>query len=274
MPVKKPSRAQLKQTLDTLYEQYLGEFRRSPADFFEKRRDPILFPHRYSDFHDIEAAAFLASTFAYGNVTSLCAFVDRLLSVMPPSPGAFLRQGPDAVDALEKAGLYYRLHKSYEILAVLRMLATVYQKQGSLYNVYRNTYDNNSTTKQNISRFVASLQKLADQPLEFLIPSPSQGSPCKRLNLFFRWMVRNDGIDFGLWKDIPPSTLIMPTDTHIGRVAYRFGWITTPSLTWQKAERITEVLRGFDPQDPTRYDFSLCHESMRTNHRGTEARRS
>ena len=75
-------------------------------------------------------------------------------------------------------------------------------------------------------------------------------------------MVRRDGIDFGLWRDVPPSGLVMPLDTHIARVALKLRWIRTPSLTWQKAERITDVLRSFDPIDPTRYDFSLCHESM------------
>lgn len=252
----------LKEALDELYDSYLAEFRSSPADFFVKRRDPILFPHRYSNFHDIEAAAFLASTFAYGNVTSLCAFVERLLGMLGPSPASFLKQGPEAVRSLAAHRLYYRLHKSDEILSVLRMLSRVYRDHGSLYDTYEKAYDYHSTTRDNMIRFVARLRELAGAPLRFLVPSPEDGSTCKRLNLFMRWMVRRDGIDFGLWDKIPPSSLVMPADTHIGRTAYRLGWITTPSLTWQKAEAITEALRRFDPDDPTRYDFSLCHESM------------
>ena len=112
------------------------------------------------------------------------------------------------------------------------------------------------------SGFIRRLRSLADGDLKFLIPSPEDGSPCKRLNLFLRWMVRKDPIDFGLWKEVSTSQLIIPLDTHIGKVAYQLGWISTPSLTWKKAEKITEVLRGFDPDDPTRYDFSLCHESI------------
>jgi uncharacterized protein (TIGR02757 family) len=254
--------ARLKKTLDELYDNYLSEFRNSPADFFIKRRDPILFPHRYSGFLDIEAAAFLAATFAYGNVTSLCAFVERLLGMLGPSPAAFLRQGPRAVDSLAAHNLYYRLHKSDEILSLLHMLARVYADHGSLYNTYEKTYDSHSTTKENMIRFVGTLRDLAGTPLRFLVPSPEDGSTCKRLNLFMRWMVRRDGIDFGLWETIPPSSLVIPADTHIGRTAYRLGWIKTPSLTWQKAEAITAALRRFDPDDPTRYDFSLCHESI------------
>jgi len=252
----------MKETLDELYDQYIAEFRRSPRDFFAKRRDPIQFPHRYSSFHDIEAAAFLAATFAYGNVTSLCAFVEHLLEILKPSPHAFLRRGPKAVRTLARYKPYYRLHKSKEILSLLSMLSRVYSESGSLYNVFLESYSKNSTIKIAATRFVDRLRALAPGTPAFLVPSPADGSTCKRLNLFFRWMVRRDGPDFGLWRKVSPAHLIMPVDTHIGRVAYRLAWIKTPSLTWQKAETITEVLRGFDPQDPTRYDFSLCHESI------------
>jgi len=252
----------MKETLDKLYDQYTAEFRRSPRDFFSKRQDPIQFPHRYSSFHDREAAAFLAATFAYGNVTSLCSFVDHLLSLLKPSPHAFLSRGPKAVRSLGRHKPYYRLHKSKEILALLSMMSRVYSESGSLYNVFLESYFINSTIKVAATDFVVRLRSLSPGMPAILVPSPADGSTCKRLNLFFRWMVRREGPDFGLWREVSPAHLIMPVDTHIGRVAYRLAWIKTPSLTWQKAETITQVLRGFDPQDPTRYDFSLCHESI------------
>ncbi len=253
---------QLKSILDQLYDHYLSEFQNSSEEFFEARRDPILFPHRYRSFHDQEAAAFIAATFAYGNVASLCAFVERLLSLLGPSPYSFLKNGPSAVETLGHHSPYYRLHKTKTILALLSMLSIVYEKHGSLYDVFLKTYDDNSTMAVNITHFVNGLRSLVPESLIFLLPSPEGGSPCKRLNLFLRWMVRRDGMDLGLWKEVSPARLIMPVDTHIGRTAYRLRWIQTPSLTWQKAETITAVLRTFDPQDPTRYDFSLCHESI------------
>src|ERR1041384_4698261 len=88
--------------LEDLYSTYLQEFRRSPNDFFRLKKDPISFAHRYRKFHDQEIAGFLAATFAYGNVTSLCAFVDRLLKLMEPSPHRFLMQGDDAIASLTK----------------------------------------------------------------------------------------------------------------------------------------------------------------------------
>lgn len=252
----------LKQTLDELYSSYLSDYRCAPEEFFSTRRDPILFPHRYSSFEDIEAAAFLASTFAYGNVKSLCAFADRLLTMLGPSPATFLKRGPTAVDELAKHKPYYRFHKSVEILAVLAVLARIYRSNETLYSTFLKSYDSNRTMKEVQSDFIRDLRSRSEVPLKFLLPLPEDGSTCKRMNLFLRWMVRRDGIDFGLWKEIPPSFLIMPTDTHIGRIAYRFRWIKTPSLSWAKAEQITNVLRKFDPEDPTRYDFSLCHESI------------
>jgi len=256
------SAGKIKSTLDALYQSYAEDFRRSPQDFFLSRRDPVLFPHRYSHPDDIEASAFLAATFAYGNVSSLCAFVERLLSLLGPSPSEFLKNGNGAIDELVNHRPYYRLQKTAEIIALLRAMSCVYQNHVSLYRVFLKSYEPKDSMKQNASRFVNCLQSYSESSLRFLVPSPADGSPCKRLNLFFRWMVRRDGIDFGLWKEISPAELIMPIDTHIGRIAYRLGWIRTPSLSWQKAEQVTEILRKFDPDDPTRYDFSLCHESI------------
>ena len=256
------SKRKLQSILDHLYASYLSDFQRSPADFFKKKMDPLSFPHRYKNFHDIEAAAFLSATFAYGKVQSLCAFVNKLLSMLEPSPYEFLRQGPDIVDSLAPRSPYYRLQKTPEILGLLSMLATVYKSHGSLYNVFRQSYDINSTMTDAISGFVRRLYTIHGEAIPFLLPLPESGSPCKRLNLFLRWMVRNDGLDFGLWKDVSPAHLLIPLDTHIGKVAYRLGWITTKSLSWRKAEEITKVLRTFHREDPIRYDFSLCHESI------------
>lgn len=251
----------LKQTLDQLYNDYREEFLGSPNSFFERRRDPLLFPHRYKNFHDVEAAAFIAATFAYGNVTSLCNFIQNLLSRMGDSPATFLKQ-PDAIAELRQYRPYYRLHKEHEILELLKLLSLVYSRHGSLYEIFKKSYYKSNTIQIASMEFVHHLRHISGNQHTFLLPDPSSGSPCKRLNLFLRWMVRRDGMDLGLWKDVSPAHLVMPLDTHIGRVGYKLGWISTPSLSWKKAEAITDVLRKFDPKDPTRYDFALCHESM------------
>jgi uncharacterized protein (TIGR02757 family) len=256
------NRKKLKPILDQLYESYILDFHQSPNDFFLTRQDPLAFAHRYSEFHDIEAAAFLASTFAYGKVQSLCAFVEKLLAMLGPCPHEFLRQGPDAVETLAPLAPYYRLQKTPDILGLLSMLSTVYQKHGSLNDIFMESYDKYHTMPEAIQGFVSRLYEIHGMAIPFLLPSPDSGSPCKRLNLFLRWMVRRDGLDLGIWKQVSPADLMIPLDTHIGRVAYRLGWIKTRSLSWKKAEEVTAVLRKFNREDPIRYDFSLCHESI------------
>jgi len=91
------------------------------------------------------------------------------------------------------------------------------------------------------------------------IATPLRKSSCKRLNMFLRWMVRTDdrGVDFGLWKKISPSQLIIPLDVHVGRVARHMGLLHRPINDWQAAKELTVRLKEFDPVDPVRYDFAL-----------------
>ena len=70
---------------------------------------------------------------------------------------------------------------------------------------------------------------------------------------------KEEGLDFGLWKTILPAKLIIPLDTHIIRISQYLQLSTRKSPDWKMAVEITEALRNCDPDDPLRYDFSLCH---------------
>ncbi len=96
-----------------------------------------------------------------------------------------------------------------------------------------------------------------------MFPLPEKGSACKRINLFLRWMVRKDELDFGFWDFISPSKLIIPVDTHIARIAISLKLTTRKNVSWQMAEEITSNLGKFDPVDPVKYDFALCHIGIR-----------
>lgn len=91
------------------------------------------------------------------------------------------------------------------------------------------------------------------------ISSPAQKSTCKRLNMYLRWMVRQDqrGVDFGLWRRLSPAQLICPFDVHVDRVARQLGLVQRKQRDWQTAEEVTDRLREFDPKDPVKYDFAL-----------------
>ena len=96
-----------------------------------------------------------------------------------------------------------------------------------------------------------------------MFPLPELGSACKRMNLFLRWMVRKDELDFGLWNEISPSKLVIPVDTHIAKISKTLKLTTYKNVSWKMAEQITENLKKFDPSDPLKYDFALCHIGMR-----------
>jgi uncharacterized protein (TIGR02757 family) len=123
------------------------------------------------------------------------------------------------------------------------------------------------TVKGALGRFVDALLDPASVPgagpptrrLRHLLPHPARGSACKRLNLFLRWMVRAGGADFGLWRGVPASALVIPLDTHVHRIAGFIGLTARKDLSWRTAEEITARLRAIDPRDPVRFDFALSH---------------
>jgi uncharacterized protein (TIGR02757 family) len=97
----------------------------------------------------------------------------------------------------------------------------------------------------------------------YFFPSPADGSPCKRLCMFLRWLVRPaDGIDLGLWPEIPAAKLVVPLDTHVWGFARRFRLTPYKNPRWESALHVTEFLREIEPSDPVRFDFPICHYGM------------
>jgi uncharacterized protein (TIGR02757 family) len=102
-----------------------------------------------------------------------------------------------------------------------------------------------------------------ERSYEYLLPSPANGSACKRINMYFRWMVRpGDGIDRGVWKSVSPAALIVPVDVHVARIGRAWGMTRRATPDWRMAEEITASLREVDPSDPVRFDFALCRYGM------------
>ena len=99
--------------------------------------------------------------------------------------------------------------------------------------------------------------------VRFFLPSPEDGSTCKRLNLFLRWMVRpDDGVDMGLWHGVSPSQLVIPLDTHVSRISISMGLTGRRTVDWKMAREVTARLRAIEPRDPVKYDFALCRLGM------------
>ncbi len=217
--------------------------------------DPLECVPRDGGFHDIELSAFLAAAFAYGRADLIVRNVRGILGELGPMPHAALMKGDYQARFL---GWKYRFHKRSDMLWLLDRLRAVYTAHGTLENAFCAAPGGTGTRLAAFARLFTEGKKLSAAK-SFLVPSPANGSACKRMNLFLRWMVRKDEVDIGLWTRIPPADLIMPLDVHVNRIAGRLGLVNPAgAANFKKAAALTERFREFDPADPVRYDFALC----------------
>ncbi len=255
----------LKIILDGFYREY---------DFEERLlHDPIEFPHRYNNPRDIEVSAFIASSLAYGKVELFKPVIEKILSRMGSSPYEFLLEFRPEKHGKLFEGLKYRFNENDDLLALIFILHKILLTNRSLENIFKKFYKSDSgTIGEGLSGFIAALLEINTSPvygkdikpagLRQLLPSPVNGSACKRVNLFLRWMIRDKDIDFGIWEGIPKNRLIIPLDTHIARISSCLGFTKRRSQDWKMAVEITEALKRIDPEDPLKYDFALCHHGI------------
>lgn len=255
----------LKKILDRFYREY---------DFGSRiLHDPIQFPLRYKNHNDIEVAAFMASCFAYGRVKQFSAVIETMLSPMGKSPYDFLMHFELKKHAKLFAGIKYRFNENQDIICLLFMLGKVLNKSSSLENAFKRYYHAHDDTIEkglagiisiflNINTSSVYGQNIKPRGLLQFFPSPVQRSSCKRANLFLRWMIRDEDIDFGLWTDMPKNKLVIPLDTHIVRISRCLGFTERASQDWNMALEITEALKQLDAHDPLKYDFALCHHGI------------
>lgn len=257
---------ELKQILDSLYNSF--DFERAVE------YDPIKFPKRYSNPLDTEIAGFIASCFSYGSIKCFCGFLENLFKLMGSSPYDFILNF-EPKRAIEKMSFKYRFSSVYDVVGFLYTLRVLLRNSptGSLEHYFKATSKSDNSKNHpvilGISNFVNLALKVDLTPIYrsdtkthgylHFFPDPAKGSPCKRINLFLRWMVRNRDIDFGLWKAFKPSQLIIPLDIHIWRVSQKFGLTKRKSQDIKTAIEITYRLRQIEPKDPLKYDFVLCH---------------
>ena len=258
--MRKPLRgALLRERLDTLVATF---------DVTTIEPDPLQLVRRYDDPRDAEVVGLLAAAFAYGRAEVVVANVGAVLAKMRPSPYAYLATFDRNEATRRFAGFSHRFHKTRELVALLERIANVIETHGSLGALFRECYDErDEDIGPTLARFVAAIiggqaltpVRTAEVPaLHYLLTSPDDGSACKRMNLYLRWMVRRTSPDLGLWTFVDPSKLVMPVDTHIHRIATFLGLNDRKSADWKAARAITDRLAAFDASDPVRYDFALC----------------
>jgi uncharacterized protein (TIGR02757 family) len=252
-----------RQRLEELYRRYN---RRSYVG-----SDPIGFLYPCQAIEDREIVGLLAATIAYGRVAQIARSMGALLDRLPEPARALrgLRQRQ-----LERAfqGFRHRFTSGEDIARLLWGIRCAREEYGTLEaTLTHGQCPGDETVESGLTAFVARLRRLGGLAGGHVLPSPADGSACKRLNLFLRWMVRRDAVDPGGWAGISPARLVVPLDVHMHRIALGLGLTRRRSADWKTALEVTAGFRARAPEDPVRYDFALTRLGIRAELRLEEA---
>lgn len=217
------------------------------------QNDPIQFPKRFSKLQDIEIAGFLVATISWGKRSMILRDAERMLELMGNSPYEYIMTGefPD--------GDKFTIHRTFnteDFTFICNGLKALYSKYDSMESLFVNK--DSFEGIEELRNTIIGANSDPNHRGKKHVSSPTSGSACKRICMFLRWMVRNDGIvDIGCWKNISPATLYIPLDVHVGNIARKLG-ITARRQNDKKAViEITNKLRELDREDPIKYDFAL-----------------
>ncbi len=221
--------------------------------------DPIRVPHRFNKKEDIEIAAFLTATLAWGQRTTIIKNAGRLLEMMPG--GAFQFVTNHKEEELEAfLPFVHRTFNGFDCIYFIKALRKIYLEKGGLEIIFMEGYSQSKSVYEALIYFRKVFFELGlPGRTAKHISDVRSNSAAKRLNMFLRWMVRKDksGVDFGLWKGISPSDLMIPLDLHTGNTARKLGILKRKQDDWKAVEELTAVLQLFDHNDPVKYDFAL-----------------
>ena len=222
--------------------------------------DPISIPHRYSAKQDIEIAGFFSAILAWGNRKTIINKSMELMSLMDNTPFDFIKNHKEK-DRKVLVGFKHRTFQDTDLLYFVERLQDYYNTYDSLESAFRPDKTINYSQKSALIHFHDFFFNPVFVPdrTRKHIATPAKKSTCKRLNMFLRWMVRSDDrkVDFGIWKTIPASELMIPLDVHVEKYARHFGFLTQKNRDWSAVEEVTGCLRVFDPSDPVKYDYAL-----------------
>lgn len=217
--------------------------------------DPIQIPLSYSLKQDQEISGLFASILAWGQRKTIISKTKEILARMDDAPFEFITNHSET-DLKRLIGFKHRTFNDVDLLYFIHFLKDVYKNHNSLEDFL---FEENETVFEALVHFKKAFETHEHYPSRSgkHLSSPLKGSACKRLNMYFRWMVRNDGIDLGIWNKLETKDLIIPLDVHVIRVAKELKLIKTEKSDWKTAIELTQTLAHFDPIDPVKYDFAL-----------------
>lgn len=217
--------------------------------------DPISIPHQFSKKEDIEIAAFLSAIIAWGQRKTILNNANKMMAFMDYSPHDFILNHTEK-DYKQLEGFVHRTFNSTDLMVFFSNLQSIYLNHGGLEACFQ--------SEKEISKQLSDFKALFFSKYDIKrthkhLADPLKGSSAKRLNMFLRWMVRNDSkeIDFGIWKSLNPSDLMLPLDIHTATVGRKLGLLKRKQNDWKAVEEITAALRDYDKSDPVKYDFAL-----------------
>ncbi|MTE25789.1 TIGR02757 family protein [Winogradskyella ouciana] len=220
--------------------------------------DPIQVPHQFSAKEDIEIAGFLTATIAWGNRKSIINNAKRMMDLLDHSPFEFVTQHQESdLDRFE--GFVHRTFNSEDLKQFVKSLQHIYNKHGGLETVF-SKHAEKASLQQSIHHFKKVFFEIPHlERTKKHVSDPLKNSAAKRINMYLRWMVRNDnaGVDFGIWKSLSPAQLSCPLDVHSGNVARKLGLLKRKQNDAKALAELDTNLRQLDPHDPVKYDFSL-----------------
>jgi uncharacterized protein (TIGR02757 family) len=223
--------------------------------------DPILIPHSFSKKQDIEIMGFWVAMLAWGQRVTIINKAKELIELMDGAPHDFIVHHKEK-DRRAFLHFKHRTFQPIDTLYFLEFLQQYYRQNDSLEDAFaRFLPPEADTTEAALTGFHELFFSLENAPQRTRkhVATPARKSSCKRLNMFLRWMVRQDdrGVDFGIWKKIKPAQLMIPLDVHVDRIARKLQLLQRKQTDWFAVTELTEKLRAFDPDDPVRYDFAL-----------------
>lgn len=240
---------ELKEFLDFKVQQY------NKPSFIEQ--DPISIPHQFSTKEDIEISAFLTATISWGNRKAILKAANDLMGIMGDSPFDFVMNA-NSNQIKRATSFYYRTFNGSDLDYFILSLKNIYENHGGPELIFSNNA--NEFLHDSITNFRSLFFELPhEERTKKHVSNPSTGSASKRIHMMLRWLVRKDlnGVDFGIWKGISPSTLSIPLDLHSGNTARKLGLLSRIQNDLKAVVELDSICRKFDPNDPAKYDFAL-----------------
>ncbi len=232
--------------------------------------DPIWFPKRFRKKNDIEIAAFIAAMFAIGPRYAIIRSLEKIFTELGDSPyNAIINfNHHEMLRKMEgHVQFAYKNITGKDVSQILFALKYLIDSHGTIQGALKLNADGSEETPYHVLTGFLEEMKMCKIPTSLgseltsraraLLASPKQGSACKRMNMFLRWMTRIDEIDFGFYDWLGTDKLVIPLDVNVSRAARKLKLTKRKTDNWKTAVEITEKLKCLDPIDPVKYDVPL-----------------